>query len=121
MARIHVRCSKETCKKRAVFSMHPDEYKIPRKCEGCGGSRFRVIKKWHRERGDRMQCTCAGRVYGEVKASDHSASMPPHVRGSQRCWYRKDGTTRMPGDEDFNDPDYHEQDDTEQADSLIDG
>lgn len=119
--RWHVRCSREKCRKRAVFSMHPDEYTVPRRCEGCGGTKFRIIKDRSKEAGNNIRCSCAGRVFGAVRASNYSASMPPHRRGSPNCWYRADGTMRMPGDPDFSDPDYHEQDDTTQADSLIDG
>ena len=118
---VHVRCSKEKCKKRAVFDRHPDEYKVPRKCEGCGGTRFRVIRDRLREAGGRQRlCSCEGRVFGDLKASNWSASKPPHVRGSTNCWYRKDGTMRMPGDPDFSDPDY-EPDTVEQEDSITHG
>lgn len=101
--RFNVRCSKEACKMRAVFSKHPDDYKVPRKCDGCGGTKFRVIKNMVRERCA-VTCDCAGYKWGD----NHTASRPPHRRGSRFCYYRKDGTLRMPGDADFEDPNYEE-------------
>ena len=39
-----------------------------------------------------MGCNCSGYWF-------------MHRKGSMFCWYRKDGTMRVPGDEDFNDRD----------------
>lgn len=100
--RWNVRCSREACKRRAVFSKHPDEYQRPRKCEGCGGTRFRVVPDMARDRGRHELCTCMGYLWGD----DFTASRPPHRRGSRFCYYRADGTLRMPSDPDFEDPNY---------------
>ena len=95
MSRWNVRCSKEKCKLRYVFPKHPDEYDPPRKCAGCGGTRFRVIEDRAKDRCS-TECDCAGRVYPDVKASNWSAKMPAHMRGSVGCWYNRDGTERPP-------------------------
>jgi hypothetical protein len=43
-----------------------------------------------------MSCDCAGYKWGGA----------PHRKGSKACWFRKDGTQRVPGDPDFYDPEY---------------
>lgn len=93
----NVRCSRETCKARDHFAKHPDEYLRPRKCRCCGGTKFRVDLT-HMKRNKALQgegCKCAGYLWD-----------CPHTIGSPYCWYRKDGTQRMPGDPDFQDRDY---------------
>lgn len=119
---VHVRCNFERCRKRAVFRQHPDMYITPRVCEGCGGTKFRVIENRTKDRGAKL-CNCAGRVFGDVKAGEHSAELV-HRRGSPNCYFRKDGTPRYPGDADFSDPDYdpdHDANRTEQEDSIPEG
>ena len=91
MTRWNVRCSKEKCKLRYVFPKHPDSYKVPRKCDGCGGTKFRVIKNMAADRGWYSLCTCAGYpTWGD----DNTASRPPHRMGSPACWYTQTGEMR---------------------------
>jgi len=101
-SRWNVRCSREACKLRYVFAKHPDDYRQPRKCTGCGGTKFRVIKNMARERGKHELCSCAGYQWGDA----FTGSRPPHRRGSRFCHYRADGAMRAPGDDDFEDPNY---------------
>lgn len=92
--RTHVRCRK--CRARRVLPRHPERYagRLPVcRSPGCG-SRDYVADKWMNERntsprGTRaMGCTCAGYWF-------------THRRGSLFCWYRSDGSDRLPGDPDF--------------------
>lgn len=99
--RWRIRCSKESCKIRYSLPRHPDDYVRGWKCRGCGGSKFRVIKNRTKERGATL-CNCSG--YAWVGAWTNGTA--PHRRGSPWCWYRADGTQRMPGDPDFQDPNY---------------
>jgi hypothetical protein len=63
---------------------------------GCGGRDYRV-DRWMNERDTRaMSCDCAGYVH-------KTGRVFPHRKGSLYCWFRNDGTQRMPGDEDFKD------------------
>jgi hypothetical protein len=101
MARWNVRCSKEACRARHVFDKHPDEYQRPRKCKCCGGTKFRIVKNRFKDRCATL-CTCMGYRWGDA----WTGSNAPHNRGSRFCYYRKDGTLRMPGDADFEDPNY---------------
>jgi len=109
--RYNVRCSREKCKLRYVFPRHPDDYEPPRKCIGCGGTKYRVIKDRARDRCA-VECDCSGRVYGEVKASNYSATMPAHRRGSPGCWYHADGTARP---QEYFEPPTETDDDTADA------
>lgn len=102
MRRWNVRCSREKCKLRYVFPKHPDDYRRPRKCAKCGGTKFRVIPNMARDRGKYELCTCAGYQWGD----NYTGNRPPHRRGSRFCYYRADGSMRMPGDDDFEDPNY---------------
>ncbi|WP_322037919.1 hypothetical protein [Burkholderia cenocepacia] len=98
MARSYnVRCSREKCKLRYVFAKHPDDYKRPRKCAGCKGTKFRIIPNMAADRGKHTLCTCGGYKWGD----NYTASRPPHRMGSPACWYRADGSQRLPGDADF--------------------
>jgi len=103
MSRFHVRC--RTCDARQVLPRHPEAYLRPRACWSCGrkagdtGARewnpWRV-DQWMMRRDTRgAGCTCAGYAWGGVL----SGAM--HRRGSKRCWYRTDGSQRLPGDRDF--------------------
>lgn len=92
MARYHCRCRQ--CETRKVLAKHPDEFTRLPKCpkESCGARDWRT-DAWmnQRDTGLRgMGCACSGYHF-------------PHRRGSKFCWYRQDGTQRMPGDADFND------------------
>lgn len=109
--RVHIRCSREKCKRRFTLPKHPDEYVRGWKCASCGGARFREIKDRNREAGNNIQCDCAGYQWG----NDRTASRPPHRRGSRFCWYRADGSMRMPGDDDFEDPNYEPDEVTDAA------
>jgi hypothetical protein len=95
MARYHVRCRK--CETRHVFKMMPDEYRRIPSCRSCGEKSFR-IDRWMNTRDTKATaCSCNGYV-----VLTHRAPWP-HRIGSPYCWYRKDGTQRMPGDADFKD------------------
>jgi hypothetical protein len=95
MARYHVRCRK--CEARRVFKLHPDEYRRVPVCVSCGAKSWR-IDNWMNTRDTKAtSCTCSGYV-----ALTHRAPWP-HLIGSPYCWYRKDGSQRMPGDADFKD------------------
>lgn len=73
-----------------MFKRRPDEYERPPRCRDCGKSNFRV-DAWMMKRDTHGQaCTCAGYWFW-------------HRRGSLYCWYRKDGSDRLPGDVDFAD------------------
>jgi hypothetical protein len=100
MARYHVRCSNYKCKTRHVFKNHPDCYGNKKKCRKCGNTKF-TVDVWMNSRDTRaMGCMCAGYPWAGLM----SGAM--HRKGSKYCWYRKDGTQRMPGDEDFHDLEY---------------
>lgn len=103
MARYHVRCSRDKCRARDVFAKHPDDYRTPRKCACCGGTKFCIIKDIIKHSGH-IDCTCGGYRWG----GNWTANPPPHRRGSRFCWFRRNGTQRMPGDADFDDPNYQE-------------
>src|ERR1700744_5800656 len=90
-----VRCSKESCKRRATFKKHPDAYKRPRRCVGCGGTRFRVIKDIAKERGG-ATCMCASFEWRNT--IDRASAIGPHRRGSPTCAFNADGSTRYPHD-----------------------
>ncbi|WP_321967038.1 hypothetical protein [Burkholderia cepacia] len=97
MAGFHVRCRK--CEKRRVLRKHPDLYiKSPPQCEspGCDSRSYRVDKHMQERDTRAMGCFCSGYNFGGIM----------HRRGSKYCWYRKDGTVRVPGDSDFADRDY---------------
>lgn len=94
MARYHVRCRK--CEARRVFPMRPDEYLRVPACHSCSSKSWR-IDSWMNKRNTRKtSCSCSGYVHMTRREW-------PHRKGSKYCWYRKDGTQRMPGDADFND------------------
>jgi hypothetical protein len=106
MARCHVRCRK--CQARRVLKRHPETYfkwsakelahvnRAPA-CNNCGAQDYRV-DTWMNQRNTRaMSCSCNGYV-----VLTHKAPWP-HRIGSPYCSYRKDGTQRMPGDNDFKD------------------
>ncbi|AWM87347.1 hypothetical protein C4E04_11785 [Microvirga sp. 17 mud 1-3] len=89
MARYHCRCRK--CEARRVLPRHPDDYLRPPRC-ACGAKSWR-IDRWMNTRDTSMHgagCNCSGYWF-------------THRRGSKFCWYRKDGTARVPGDPDFSD------------------
>lgn len=97
MSRFHVRCRTWACKARRVLKKHPSQYYRQPKCESCGrtGEVWRV-DRWMQERNTRLLgCTCAGYAW----AGYMSGAM--HRRGSLKCWYRADGTQRVPEDEDY--------------------
>jgi hypothetical protein len=101
--RHHVRCRK--CDKRRVLRRHPEQYAVRYlpKCE-CGAKDWRV-DWWMMRRNTRlMGCTCAGYVW----AGNMSGAM--HRRGSLRCYYRSDGSSREYGDSDYYiDPDWENE------------
>lgn len=100
--RWHLRCSNSKCQARGVSRAHPDTWEKERKCWSCGGTRFRV-DKWMQNRDTRREgCTCSGYKWPGAMTG------ALHRKGSKACWYRKDGTQRMPGDPDFYDPEYEE-------------
>ena len=88
--RVHVRCSKEKCKRRAVFDKHPDAYRVPRKCEGCGGTKFRIIKDRVKE-ASHVDCTCGGIVW---PSSTGRYECIKHRRGAAGCRFERNGTPR---------------------------
>jgi hypothetical protein len=71
------------------------------KCAGCGGHRFRIIKDRAKDRCATL-CECAGYMWVQPMANGNA----PHRRGSRFCYFRADGTMRVPGDVDFEDPNY---------------
>lgn len=76
--------------------MKPDEYARLPKCINCGAQQYR-LDNWMNSRDTRkMACSCAGYVHMTRREW-------PHRIGSPYCWYRNDGTQRMPGDADFKD------------------
>lgn len=48
-----------------------------------------------------MACCCNGYVH--MTRDTNSTVWTMHRKGSPYCWFRKDGTQRMPGDADFKD------------------
>ena len=86
---------------RFSLRKHPDDYQRQWKCAGCGGTQFRVIVNRPKDRCAAL-CTCGGYQWVQPWARGNA----PHRRGSRFCYYRKDGTLRQPGDEDFEDPNY---------------
>lgn len=96
MSRVHVRCGNSKCRVRQVFPKSPSKYIRPRKCWSCGENRW-TVDGWMNKRDTRaMGCTCLGYNWGGAM----------HRKGSKFCWYRADGSTRAPGDPDFNDTEY---------------
>src|SRR6185503_651664 len=94
MPRYHCRCRR--CETRRVLAKHPDEYRRQPTC-ACGARDWRT-DAWMNKRDTSargMGCTCNGYHF-------------THRRGSRYCWYRADGTDRMPGDPDFADRDLSE-------------
>lgn len=89
MGRCHVRCRK--CEARRVFRKHPDHMNRHPTCS-CGAKSWRADGWMNRRRTSPyrggMGCNCTGYWF-------------PHRRGSLYCWYRPDGTDRLPGDPDF--------------------
>jgi hypothetical protein len=85
MARFHCRCRK--CDARKVLRFRPEEYEVQPQCV-CGERNFR-IDKWMQNRDTKScACFCGGYHF-------------KHRMSSFFCFYRKDGTDRLPGDEDF--------------------
>jgi hypothetical protein len=92
--------------------MKPDDYYRLPTCENCGAQDYR-IDRWMNSRDTAAsKCDCAGYV-----VMTHRAPWP-HRIGSPYCWFRKDGTQRMPGDNDFKDYQM-EQNEWHQTNSLI--
>lgn len=92
MARFHCRCRQ--CDTRKVLAKHPDEFTRLPKCpkESCGARDWRT-DAWMNGRDTSLRgmgCACSGYAF-------------MHRKGSKFCWYRTDGTDRLPGDPDFND------------------
>ena len=91
MSRWHCRC--RHCDARRVLAKHPDCYVRRPRCHlpGCPGKmrvdRWMQYRNTSPRRGG-LGCTCGGYWF-------------THRRGSLRCWYRRDGTWRQPGDADF--------------------
>lgn len=92
----HVRCKR--CDRRRVLPRHPDAYsRMQPVCQGhgCGGRDYRA-DKWmnNRNTSDRglraLGCACMGYSF-------------KHRKTSPFCWYRADGSPRLPGDVDFRD------------------
>lgn len=75
------RCSKESCKRRRTFSKHPDEYKRPPVCHGCGGTKWRVDLLRQR-RKEYRKCYCNG-LWFSIKNS-------PHKWGTPGCDHREE-------------------------------
>lgn len=98
--RYNVRCKNYKCQARRVLTKHPDDYKIRLVCASCGDTRWRIDRHRMTQDHRREGCTCAGYQW--------SAFGGMHRKGSKLCWYRADGTQRMPGDADFCDPRYEE-------------
>lgn len=96
--RYNVRCRNSKCQARGVLPKHPLDYKRPVVCWSCGGRQWRIDKHRMREDHRAKGCTCAGYAW--------SAFGGLHRKGSRLCWFRPDGTQRMPGDADFCDPNY---------------
>lgn len=92
---------------RRVLPKHPDEYVRVPKCEGCGGIKYYVSHWMNRRDTKKMSCNCRGYVHHTRNPS--TTVWEIHRRGSKYCWYRKDGTQRMPGDPDFFDIEMEKQ------------
>lgn len=90
VARVNVRCSKEKCKRRFVFTKHPDDYLRPRRCV-CGGTKFRVDKDRMNRNSAKESCTCMGYNWGGYG----------HRIGSGACWYNTDGAMREITEEEY--------------------
>lgn len=99
MSRCHVRCRK--CAARRVLPSAPDYLERLPACENCGSKEYRV-DGWMNSRDTRASaCCCSG--YVRMTRDPNSTVWTMHRKGSPYCWYRKDGTQRMPGDADFKD------------------
>lgn len=101
MSRCHVRCRKTSCQTRRVLPMAPELMKRLPKCAGCGGTAYRIDYWMNGRDTKKMACTCNG--YVPFTRDPSSTVWTMHRKGSPYCWYRKDGTQRMPGDADFKD------------------
>lgn len=93
MSRFHIRCSKEACRARQMVRVEPLNFK----CRKCGHGKFRKVNGG--DRGKQTQCMCAGYKWEGRNGRNHNAR---HRMGSKACWFRPDGTQRMPGDADYN-------------------
>lgn len=94
MSRCHVRCRK--CQTRRVLRKQPALMLRLPKCRHCDAQDYRV-DGWMNARDTKATaCNCAGYIHLTRREW-------PHRIGSPYCWYRKDGTQRMQGDDDFKD------------------
>ncbi len=100
--RVHIRCSREKCKRRFTLPKHPDEYVRGWKCAGCGGTQFREIKNRAKESGA-TECQCGAFVW---TGSTGRYECTKHRRGTVGCFFRRNGEERKPGDADYLDPNY---------------
>jgi len=88
MSRVHCRCRQ--CETRKVLPTFPDRINTPPKCPKCGARNWRH-DAWMNKRDTSLRgmgCACGGYWFTHRKASNF-------------CWYRIDGTQRVPGDADF--------------------
>jgi hypothetical protein len=79
-----------------VLRVQPDLMTRLPKCASCGAADYRVDGWMNRRDTRAMSCDCAGYVH-------LTGRIFPHRRGSPYCWFRKNGTQRQPGDDDFKD------------------
>lgn len=91
--RYHVRCRK--CQARRVLPKLPEHYIRPPACL-CGSKEYRVDHWMNKRDTKAMSCKCAGYVH-------LTGRVFPHRKGSPYCWFRADGSQRMPEDADYKD------------------
>jgi hypothetical protein len=72
------KCSNRYCRKRRTLPKHPDAYKRPPKCEGCGGNRWAVdLHRQLKKPGYRPpMCWCDGRPF-------------PHRNDDRNCMHHE--------------------------------
>lgn len=100
--RYHVRCGNSKCRQRRVLKMHPDEYIRLPACTACGTKKYYVSNWMNRRNTKAVSCRCPGYMHCS------EGGEWPHRKGSKYCYYRKDGTLRVEGDEDFFDAQYEQ-------------
>lgn len=80
------RCSRESCRKRYTFNIHPHSIGFDKKCTGCGGTKFRVDV--YRERVGSKEnriCHC-----DNVFSKKNGRPIKPHRYGCEGCIHRED-------------------------------
>lgn len=79
------RCSRESCRKRYTFDVHPHSMGFDKKCGSCGGTQFRVdVYRQRVGSKENRTCSCDG-VH-----TKQGRPIKPHRWGCEGCIHRED-------------------------------